>query len=185
MTMRKNGRRTAVVVFGMAVAALMALPGAGEAQSMRLSGDIERAEAHEAEARKQMESRARWDRAAWNFRRAANLRATGDPVAVENLAMAGRLSYYLEDHNQAMRDMENAAAQALSAGDIAAAANHLMDAAWLAAKDGLAEASETLATRAGLLASAPTFGETKRGEILARLNRAGIEAPSFTRTAGR
>lgn len=185
MTTRKSGRGTAVVVFGMAVAALMALPGAGEAQSLRLSGDVEKAESHEAEARKQMESRARWDRAAWNFRRAANLRATGDPATVDNFAMAGRLSYYLEDHAQAMRDMENAAAHALTAGDIAGAANFLMDAAWLAAQDGRREQAELLAGRAGLLAGAPAFGESKRGELLARLDRAGIERPAFTRTAGR
>jgi hypothetical protein len=184
-TMRKTGRRTAVVVFGVALAALMAIPGAGEAQSMRLSGELEKARSHEAEAHEQMESRARWDRAAWNFRRAANLRATGDPVAVENFAMAGRLSYYLQDHSQAMRDMENAAAHALSAGDIVAAANYLMDAAWLAARDGRREQAEVLAGRAGLLAGAPAFGESSRGEILARLDRAGIEAPTFSRTAGR
>jgi len=183
MTTQTIGRRVAVVVFGMAMAVMVGTPGSARAQSLTPDREIQRAESHEAKARKQMDSRSRWDRAAWNFRRAASLRPAGDPVAVENLAMAGRLSFYLEDHSQAMRDTEGAAAQALARGDIVTAANLLMDAAWLAARGGHTGDSEILAARAALLASAPTFTESRRMEILGRLGAAGIEAPDFSRTA--
>jgi hypothetical protein len=185
MTTQKTGRRVAVVVFGMAMAVMMGTPGSAEAQSMTLTREMQRAESHEAKARNQLESRSRWDQSAWNFRRAAALRPAGDPVAVENLAMAGRLAYYLGDNARAMRDMEGAAAQALSAGDIVNAATLLTDAAWLAARDGRAQDSELMASRARLLAAAPTFTESRRLEILGRLSAAGIEAPSFSRTAQR
>lgn len=185
MTTQKNGRRVAVVVFGMAMAAMVGTPGSAGAQSMTLSRELQRAESLEAKAHGQLEARPRWDQAAWNFRRAAGLRPAGDPVAVENLAMAGRLAYYLGDNAQATRDMEEAAAQALSAGDIVNAATFLTDAAWLAARDGRAQDSDLLASRARLLAGAPTFSEARRMEILGRLSAAGIEAPNFYRTARR
>jgi len=185
MTTQKNGRRVAVVVFGMAMAVMVGTPGSAEAQSMTLSREMQRAESHEARAQDQLESRSRWDLAAWNFRRAAGFRPAGDPVAVENLAMAGRLAYYLGDDVQAMGDMEGATAQALSAGDIVSAATLLTDAAWLAARGGRKEDSEIMASRARLLATAPTFTEAGRLEILNRLSAVGIERPTSSRTAQR
>lgn len=177
-------KRTLIVAWGLVVGAAVGTPSALEAQTTAVDRNIQRAERHEAKARKQMQNRYMYDQAAWNFRRAGNLRPEGDPQAVEAFELAGRLAYYAGDHGQSARDLERASSVALLQGDIVAAAGLLVDAAWVAAEGGMNDSARSMAERARILAEAPTFTEADRGAVLSRLVGAGIAAPGFRGEAG-
>lgn len=133
------------------------------------SWSLNRATGMEAEARSLADQRDRWDRAVWLYRSAASLRPTGDPEAVEDLQMAGKLAWYVGDVRGARADLELAAERAMEGGDVFTAANLLVDAAWVAARLGDHEAARTLADRAGVHASAPVLSDQVRRLVTDRV----------------
>lgn len=178
-------KRTAILAWGLMAAAVVAIPDSALAQTAQVDGNVQRAESFEAKAESQLDSRNRWDQAAWNYRRAGGLRPIGDPQQARSFAMAGRLSYYVGEPLQAMQDFERAANAALYAGDLVAAAGFFTDAAWVAARGGEADAARRVAEHARVLASAPGMSSENRGAILGRLADSASATPSFSPGIGR
>ena len=117
---------------GVVVVAALAALGIGAAPALAqtaqgTSAREARAAGLESEAKDLSEQKHRWDYAASLYRAAANLREEGDPEAVEDLVYAARLSYYLRDHEAAMRDLVGAAQHALAGGDVIRAAHIYSD----------------------------------------------------------
>ena len=114
----------------LAVAALLAV---GSASALGAQTEAEtpvaEIEALEARAADYLVDVDRWNRAASLYRRAAELRAPSDPVAVDNLVRAAQLSFYKGDRSQATRDFGDAGRRALAFGDVLKAANAFADAA--------------------------------------------------------
>ncbi len=108
------------------------------------------------------------------YRAAANLREEGDPEAVEDLVYAARLSYYLRDHEAAIRDLVGAAQQALAGGDVIRAAHVYTDAAWVAGKAGKTRDQRALASRAQRLADSPLLTQDDRDDVLERFEEEAV-----------
>lgn len=123
----------------------------------------------EADALSLSESPSDLGKAADLFRRAAELRPAGDPMAVRNLIQAARFSFYSGRRNQALKDFATAAETALRFGDVVAAAESFLDAAWVAQQ--VSDASQALhyAVRARELTSSPQLREDDRARLLTRL----------------
>ena len=115
----------------------------------------------------------KWNRAADLYRQAAGLRLPGDPVAVADLKSAARLEFYQGSERQAVRDLEAAGQLALGMGDVIAAANAFVDAAWIAGNDGDGNIARSLFERAQLLALSPLISTQDRDEIESRLLTTG------------
>ncbi|MCY4400443.1 MAG: hypothetical protein OXE96_14055 [Gemmatimonadetes bacterium] len=115
----------------------------------------------------------RWDRAASLFRRAADLRPAGDPVAVQDLIQAARLSFYTGDEGRAVRDFEAAGQRAVAMGDVIVAANAFADAAWVANTRGFGARAHDLLNRAQLLATSPLIPEDVRDHLMTRWSATG------------
>jgi hypothetical protein len=160
------------------VAALAALGiGAAPAQAQTAQGTSARearAAGLESEARNLSEQKHRWDYAASLYRAAANLREDGDPEAVEDLVYAGRLAYYLRDHEAAMRDLVGAAQHALAGGDVIRAAHIYTDASWVAGKAGKTRDQRAFASRAQRLADSPLLTDGDRDDVLERFEEQAI-----------
>ena len=129
----------------------------------------------EAQARDYLGDMQRWGRAADLYRQAADLRAPSDPVAVANLKTAARLEFYNGSEKQALRDLEYAGQRALAIGDVVAAANAFVDAAWVAGTDGQGREARALVERAQLLALSPLISREDRTEIEKRLPAMGSQ----------
>jgi hypothetical protein len=154
-----------------ALLATLGLPAAAAAQ-YRLPTIVSSAKAdslHEAAA--ELVAAHRWGDAARLHRRSAELRAVGDPLAVRCLTEAAALAYATGDRSRARSDMAGAAGQALARGDLRAAADAYLDAAWIAQEQGNAGQVWEWGHRAELLAASPLLGVADREAILRRIDR--------------
>lgn len=121
----------------------------------------------------------RWRDAARLHRRSAELRTADDPLAFQCLTEAAALAYATNDRSGARADMATAATQALARGDLRAAANAYLDAAWIAQEQKNARQVWELGHRAEMLADSPFLGPSDRAAILKRIHR----APESVQTA--
>jgi len=108
-------------------------------------------------------------RAAKLLQQAAGEREVGDPMRVRDLHMASRLSFYGGKEVAALDLMQQSAEEALATGDVIAAANRFVDAAFLAKSAGDAEAAVKMVKRATLLAGSPLIDVASRSAILTRV----------------
>ncbi len=157
--------------FNVAAAAIVGLaafsiPSGASAQE---GWNVKRAEGMEAEAKSLADRKDKWEHAAWLYRSAASLRPEGDPEAVDDLQMAGKLAWYTHDRAQALKDLELAAERAMEGGDVFTAGHLYVDAAWVATRTGQHEKARTLTRRAQLHASAPVLSEAVRSMITDRV----------------
>lgn len=136
---------------------------------------VAEAEQLELEAEAGLADMADWDKAAKRFRSAALLRPQGDAKAIEDLMMAGKLSYYSGSVMRALRDLGHAGERALQEGYVQLAARAFADAAWVAQAGGETERVRRFAERARLLTHSPTIGPELRAELQNRLNAATTE----------
>lgn len=136
---------------------------------------VQEIEQLEAKAESYLEELGRWDRAASLLRRAAELRSPADPVAVEDLLRAARLSFYEGRIRQSVRDFENAGQRALNRGDVVVAANAFTDAAWVADTEGRGQRAHDLLARAQLLSNSPLIREADKSQLRTRWGVAGIQ----------
>ncbi|MEJ2540144.1 MAG: hypothetical protein P8188_09260 [Gemmatimonadota bacterium] len=151
---------TALFTGAGAVQAQTASPTSDEAQR---TAQAERLQRQAQEASQHVSS---FKEASSLYREAAE--TLGDhPEAATQLMQAARLAYYTGDEDAAIRDFTAAGERALAWGDVLAAAQSFLDAAWVAAEAQRGEAAE-LAHRAEKLSSSPLI---QRQERLALLNR--------------
>lgn len=145
---------------------------AASAQSVQYPAEpsIAEAEQLESEAEAHLADMNRWDKAAKRFRSAALLRPQGDAKAIEDLMMAGKLSYYSGSILRALRDLGHAGERALQEGYVQLAAKAFADAAWVAHTGGERDQVRRFAERAQLLIHSPTIDEDLRAELRLRLN---------------
>jgi hypothetical protein len=115
----------------------------------------------------------RWRDAASLHRRSASLRSADDPLAYRCLTEAAALAYASKDRSAARADMAQAATQALARGDLRAAADAYLDAAWIAQEQGKTRQVWELGHRAEMLASSPYLSVSDRTAILRRISRSG------------
>ena len=163
----------AAAIAGLAVFSIPSGAGAQEGWS------VNRAVGMEAEARSLADQKDQWEHAAWLYRSAASLRPVGDPEAVDDLQMAGKLAWYTGDRTQALKDLERAAERAMEGGDVFTAGNLLVDAAWVATRVGQHDRARTLSKRARVHASAPVLSDAVASQITDRM----IDLGTFTTIA--
>ncbi|MGD8278426.1 MAG: hypothetical protein PVH00_10390 [Gemmatimonadota bacterium] len=108
-------------------------------------------------------------KAAKLLQRAAKERALGDPVRIRDLHLASRLSYYGGREGKALDLMQQSAAESLATGDVIAAANRYVDAAFLAKSTGDAGLALEMVKKATLLAGSPLIDVAARTSILTRV----------------
>lgn len=130
---------------------------------------VAEAEQLENEAEAHLADVNRWDKAAKRFRSAALLRPQGDAKAIEDLMMAGKLSYYSGSILRALRDLGHAGERALQEGYIPLAARAFADAAWVAHTGGERDQVRRFAERAQLLIHSPAIDDQLRTELRIRL----------------
>ena len=131
----------------------------GTAQAVRLEGA----------ALLLSETPADLGRAADLYREAAALRPSGDPIAVKNLIQAARFSFYSGKHDRALRDFAAAAESALRIGDMVAAAESFIDAAWVAQQSHDGTQALRYATRAREVTASPFIRDADRARLLGRM----------------
>ena len=129
---------------------------------------VDRAEQLEAEAQAQLADLDRWDSAADRLRDAARLRPRGDAVAIEDLMLAGKLSFYTGSALRALRDLGHAGERALQEGFVELAARAFADAAWVAREGGQPDAARNFGERAQLLSHSPVIDDDLRRELRQR-----------------
>jgi len=127
------------------------------------------AEKLERQAKDLFSQPERYGRAAKLLQRAAANREIGDPERIRDLHLASRLSYYKGDEGKALTLMQQSAAEALATGDVIAAANRYVDAAFLAKSAGQLEAAAEMVQKATLLAGSPLIDVAARTSILTRV----------------
>lgn len=142
---------------------------ANAALAQTYEGPEQDPQALEAEAEGYMTDMNKWTRAADLYRQAAALRGAGDVIAIADLKTAARLEFYRGHEGTAMRDLENAGERALAMGDVVAAANAFVDAAWIASAEGRGTKAREFADKAQLLALSPLISPSDREELEARL----------------
>ena len=98
------------------------------------SVDIQRALELEREAAVANSDSRRWSEAASLFREASRLRPANDPVGLMNLRTAGAIYGTMGELTRARRTMLELADRATEFGEVATAANALIDAAHVAVK---------------------------------------------------
>ncbi|MEZ4416536.1 MAG: hypothetical protein R3E10_12385 [Gemmatimonadota bacterium] len=160
--------------FGLIMTGLSALAGPGGLSAQDTS--IGHAASLEAEAGSLIDQMKAWDDAADLLREAAALRPIGDPVAVQNLVQAAKLSFYTGDEREALNGMEAAGERALNEGDVLTAATAFADAAWIASDEGLGERALKLAARAQRLAFSPLIGNADRVRLRERFHGSALQA---------
>jgi hypothetical protein len=111
----------------------------------------------------------RYGHAAKLLQRAAETRDVGDPLRVRDLHMASRLSYYKGNEMKAFVLMQQSADEALATGDVIGAANHYVDAAFLAKSAGRVDEAVAMVKKATLLAGSPLIDVASRTAILTRV----------------
>ena len=126
----------------------------------------------------------RWRDAASLHRRSAALRSVDDPLAYRCLREAAAIAYAVNDRSSARTDMAKAASQALARGDLRAAADAYLDAAWIAQEQGKPRQVWELGHRAEMLADSPYLNASDRAAILQRISRSG-ESTQLAMRVGR
>ncbi|MEO7986753.1 MAG: hypothetical protein ABI766_09490 [Gemmatimonadales bacterium] len=152
--------------------ATLGLPAAATAQ-YQLPTVISSARAdslHEAAAA--LVTAHRYRDAAQLHRRSAELRGAEDPLGFRCLNEAAALTYAAGDRSRARSDLTSAAGQALTRGDLRAAALAYLDAAWIAQEQGNARQVWELGHRAEMLADSPLLAAADREAIVRRISRA-------------
>ncbi len=131
---------------------------------------IAEAERLEYQAEGRLAHMDQWKEAAKELRTAASLRPEGDPKAIEDLILAGKLSFYRGGAISALRDLRLAGERALQEGFVQLAARAFVDAAWVANEDGRASEAQEFGKRAQLLSHSPMIDDQLKEEIRARLS---------------
>jgi len=124
----------------------------------------------EAQARSLFASPTRYGEAVRLFVEAADQREIGDPLRVKNLVMASRLTYYRGQTHDALHLMQRAANEAISTGDVLAAANSYMDSAFLAQELGHTGVAAEMMKKAERLSYSPLLAQEDRDYIRNRLS---------------
>jgi hypothetical protein len=117
-----------------------------------------------------------WERAAGLYRGAAELRGQADIKSAANLRLAGYVQFYDARHEASIISLTQAGEIFLAFGDVEAAAQSFIDAAWVAAQTGMAPEAVELSGRAGLLARSPLLRAAERTALERRLGaEAGLQ----------
>lgn len=163
-----KGTRMWGVAAIVALAAVGVDTGEARAQAAQLKDTEIQAQQLEREAY-QLLNDIRHNRRASNlFRKAADVRGS-DLASVEDLMMAGRLSFYDGREGQAIQDLTRAGETALEWGDVVAAATAFLDAAWVAHHDDRGTTAHNLVVRAQKLSQSPLIAQAARRDIEARI----------------
>lgn len=167
--MRNRRGWAAIITAGV----LLAGPVAATGSQIQQGGpsDVARDDptALEAQARSLFSTPARYSEAVRLFVKAADLREIGDPQRVKNLTMASRLTYYRGDAANALDLMQRAANEAMSTGDVLAAAHGYMDSAYLAQEIGQQGVAAELMKKAEKLSYSPLIAQDDREQIRSRI----------------
>ncbi len=110
-----------------------------------------------------------WESAAGLYRRAAELRGTGDPRSALDLRLAGYIYYYRSRGAAAVVSLTESGEAFLSLGDVQGAAEAFIDGAWVAAQLGMSAEAMVLAERAKLLTRSPLLPADERFALARRL----------------
>jgi len=161
-------------------ATLVAASAAAASAQTTANVEVGEIEALEMRAQEHLQEVGDWGRAASLFRRAAELRPSSDPVGVEDLLQAARLSYYHGDKGDAVRDFEAAGQRALALGDVIAAANAFVDGAWVAEENGRGAKALDLVGRARLLVNSPLLPNEIRDDLQNRWVETSLPAAATT-----
>lgn len=153
---------------------LLVTPMAVKASQAPTGGPSDRVDTNPAEleaaARQLFASPTRYGEAVRLFVQAANEREIGDPLRVKNLAMASRLAYYRGETDNALHLMQRSANEALSTGDVLAAANRYMDSAFLAQELGQTGVVTEMMKKAERLSYSPLLAKEDRDYIRNRIS---------------
>jgi hypothetical protein len=114
----------------------------------------------------------RWRDAAALHRRSAELRSADDVQGFNCLNEAAALAYASGERSRARNDMADAARHALDRGDLRAAAEAYLDAAWIAQEQKKPREVWEFGHRAEILAGSPLLGSSDRAAIMGRIRRA-------------
>ncbi|MGH7506245.1 MAG: hypothetical protein ACRELX_11365 [Longimicrobiales bacterium] len=123
----------------------------------------------EARAAELYSSPKQYRRAAAFLMEAAELRAAADPMRVKNKSLAARLYYYDGDKDRARSLLEQAADDAIAAGDVVTAADLYLDASYVAHEEKDGPEVLRLAAKAKLLMSSPLVDARSRDRVLSRI----------------
>ncbi len=159
---------------GICVFVLLLLPG-GVAVAQEAPApaalDVVKADAlhKKADALLATTQRRHWTEVAKLLERAASLRPTEDPLAVNEQVVAGQLFHYNGSLERAQANFESAAHQALATGRLADAADAYVTAAIVAKTRGQMQQAMELGRKAELLARSPHLTPTECNCILERI----------------
>jgi hypothetical protein len=110
-----------------------------------------------------------WDRAAVLYRRAAELRGTDDLKSADNMRLSGYLHFYRGSSQASVLALTEAGEAFLALGDVGAAADALIDGAWVATQAGMSPQALDLAERARRLTRSPLLQPEERSALARRL----------------
>ncbi len=131
--------------------------------------DPGRAAALRARAADLARDRKHFRQAAGLFERAAALTPVEDAARAHDLYLAANLFWDVGSPEEAQAEMAQSADAALERGDVEAAADAFVSAAWVAAKRGQAEDARAYALRALHLAASPLISDELRDRIRQRV----------------
>jgi len=165
------------IAFVAIAATLLAVPTQTQAQDTFAALDIEAtpvaAEELEALAYDMVLRGRGWEGAAGLYRRAAELRGSGDARAAMDLRLAGYIYFYRGRIPAAVAALTESGEAFLALGDVEGAAEAFIDGAWVAAKSMPSEAA-ALGARALLLTRSPILPAAERFALARRL---GVTTP--------
>ena len=107
--------------------------------------------------------------AASAYEQAAALRGGADPRSADLLINAARVYHAAGEPSSAIRVLLHLAEQSLASGRVTAAADALIDGAWVARDAGRADAALELARRALMLTDSPLLSPEERTRLRGRL----------------
>ena len=120
------------------------------------------------DAREALNGEADWGRASVLLRRAADLRSDV-PEAADHYRRAGIFAFYAGREGRAVDHLTRAAETALAWGDVAAAAQSYLDAAWVSHQAGEGARTLELVERAERLANSPLLPRGDRARLMSRI----------------
>jgi hypothetical protein len=163
---------TSRLAVASALLATLGLPAAASAQYQlpTLTSSAKADSLHEAALA--LTAKHRYGDAARLHRRSAELRDPDDPLGYRCLKDAAALVYATGDRSSARADMAAAASQALARGELRAAADAYLDAAWIAQEQKNVKQVWENGHRAEMLADSPLLGVADRIAIMKRIERA-------------
>lgn len=157
--MRTNSR-TLHIVAGL-IAASIFLPAVARAQE---SGRREPVELEQS-AELLSQTSDGWSKAIGLLREAASRRGPGETQGVKDLVMAGLLSEYVGQHEQARQHFTDAGERALKMGDVQDAAQAFVYAAFVAKAQKDIPGATEMVERARLLSYSPLLPDAARDQI--------------------